>query len=101
MTVVFITLAVELDHLDDVFFIPKDVVVEEAITIVGGLFCNLRGSDRAVPHKWGNIVKRLGGSGELLEGSAEASYQVNFLFVLQPIKHVVVLDINRDDLTIF
>lgn len=41
--------AVQGDHLLDVFLVPEDVVVEEAVAVERGLFGDFRGADRAVP----------------------------------------------------
>src|SRR6185436_10409330 len=50
--------AIEGDHPADVVRRPEDVVVEEAVTVVGGLLGDLRRSDGTVPHERRDPVER-------------------------------------------
>src|SRR5690606_32180754 len=57
VTVVGVSLAVELDQSLVVLFGPEDVVREKAVTVIRGLFCDLRRSDRPVPDEGSDAVQ--------------------------------------------
>ena len=58
VAVVLEALAVERDHALDVLLRPEDVVVEEAVAVVGGLLGDLRAADGAVPDERRHAVER-------------------------------------------
>ena len=49
--------AESLDHLLNVVHRLEDVVTEEPVAVVDGLLQELRGADRAMPHKWRDVVE--------------------------------------------
>src|SRR5690606_4352274 len=75
------TLAVVLDHPLRVTRRPEDVVVEEAVAVVGRLLGDLRATDGSVPDEWGDAVQRTGGGGEALQRGAELPLPVHDVFL--------------------
>src|SRR5699024_12251032 len=64
--VVLVALTVQLYHLDYVLFVPKNIVVEETIPIVGSLFCNFWRTNGRMPNKRWNVVQWTRRRGKLL-----------------------------------
>lgn len=78
VAVVLVPLAVELDHARGVRGRPEDVVVEEAVTVIGGLLRDLRAADRPMPHERRDVVERPRGDREAVERGAELASQSRF-----------------------
>ncbi|SII46663.1 Uncharacterised protein [Mycobacteroides abscessus subsp. abscessus] len=96
VAVVLVALAVELDHARGVRGGPEDVVVEEAVTVVGGLLGDLGAADRPVPDERRDVVERPRGDREAVERRAELALPVEVLLPPQTVEEVVVLDRERD-----
>lgn len=94
----FIAVAVEVHHLSGVFLVPEDVVVEEAIAIIGSLFGNLRGADGAVPDKGRDTVERRRCGGEALERGTELSLPGDDGLTPEAAQQVIVLHREWDAL---
>ena len=77
---------------------PEDVVVEEAVAVVGGLLGDLGGADRTVPHERGHVVERARGRREALQRGAEIAVVVDDVLAPQAVQQVVVLDGEPDAL---
>jgi len=92
----FETLAVQPDHLPDVLAGPEDVVVEEAVAVVGGLFRDLRAANGAVPDEGRDAVQRSRCRGEAGEGSAKATLPVDDILAPEAAQERVVLDREGD-----
>src|SRR5690625_3038951 len=73
VAVVLVALAVEVHHARGVAGGPEDVVVEEAVAVVGGLLRDLRAADRAVAHEGRQLVQRPRGDGEGGERRADVA----------------------------
>src|SRR5690625_4260733 len=97
--VVLVALAVVGDHPLGVLHGPEDVVVQEAVTVVGGLLSNLRGADRPVPHEGRHAVQRSRGGGEALQRRAELALPVHHLLLPETAQQRVVLDRQVHNLT--
>ena len=98
VAVVLVAAAVQLHHLLGVADGPEDVVVEEAVTVVGGLLGDLRRADRAVPHERCHTVERTRGRGELLQRGAELAFPVHDIVMPQLVQQIVVFDRQRQAL---
>lgn len=64
MAIAFKATAVEVHQLGSVLLIPEDIVVEEAIAVVRGLFGNLWRANGTVPDKGRNSIQRCRSSGK-------------------------------------
>ena len=87
---------VQLDHALGVVHGPEDVVVEEAVAVVGGLFGDLGRPDRAVPDEGGHVVERTRGRGEAVQGGAELALPVDHVLTPQAVQQGVVLEREPD-----
>ncbi len=98
VTVLLEPLPIEGDHLLDVFLVPEDVVVEEAVAVEGGLLGDLGRTDGAVPDEGRGVVERPRGGGVAVQRCAELALPVDDAFAPEPSQQVVVLDGERDAL---
>ncbi len=98
VAVVRVPLAVEADQPLEVLLGPEDVVREEAVAVVGGLFGDLGAADGTVPDERRNAVQRARRGGEALERGAEAALPVHDVLTPQLVQQGVVLDGQRDAL---
>ena len=96
VTVVFPALAVELDHALGVVARPEDVVVEEAVAVVGGLFRDFGAADRTVPNERGNPIERAWRRRELMQRGAVLALEVDALLPPECVQERVVLDGEGD-----
>ena len=96
VAVVLIALAVELNHAGGVRGRPEDVVVEEAVTVVSGLFGDLGAADGAMPDERRHFVQWGRGDGEAAQRSAELALPIEVLLTPQTVEEVVVLHCQRD-----
>jgi hypothetical protein len=87
---------VEADHLLDVLPRPEDVVVEEAVAVVGGLLGDLRAADGAVPDEGRDAVERPGGRGEAGQRRPEPALPVDDVLAPEPVEEAVVLHRQED-----
>src|SRR6185312_5421904 len=81
---------VEGDHPAHVLGRPEDVVVEEAVAVVGGLLGDLRRADRGVPDERRHPVQRPRRGGEALQRRAEPALPVHVLLAPEPAQQRVV-----------
>jgi hypothetical protein len=91
--------AVEVDHLRGVLEVPEDVVVEEAVAVVGGLFGDLRRADGAMPDERRSIVHRPRREGESAQRRPEFALPIDDVLAPQLPQKVIVLNRERDALT--
>ena len=96
VAVVLEPVAVERDHPGGVRRRPEDVVVEEAVAVVGRLLGDLGGADRAVPDERGYAVERPRRGGVALQRGAELALPVDDVLAPEPVQQRVVLDRQRD-----
>ena len=87
---------VELHHRLGVLLVPEDVVVEEAVAVVGGLLGDLGAADRAVPDEGRRAVERGGRGGVALQGRTELALPVDDRLAPELAQQVVVLDGELD-----
>lgn len=74
VTVVFKVLVVQGDH---VFWRPENTVVEETVTVIGDLYSNFGGANRAVPYKWSNSVQWAWSGSETVQRRTYGIYRAN------------------------
>jgi hypothetical protein len=87
---------VELDHPLGVGGGPEDVVVEEAVAVVGRLLGDFGRADRAVPHERRDAVQGARRRGEALQGRAVPAFPADDVLAPEPVQQRVVLDRQRD-----
>ena len=76
---------IQLDHAPHVLRRPEDVVVEEAVAVVGGLLRDLGAADRAVPHERRDAVERTGRGREARERRAEPALPIDDVLAPQAV----------------
>src|SRR5699024_1085345 len=94
--IVLIALAVELDHPRGVRGRPEDVVVEEAVTVVGGLLGDLGAAELLEPPERGLLVERGRGYGDPVQGLAERTLPPQVALPPQAVELILVLHGQTD-----
>jgi hypothetical protein len=94
--VVLVATSVEIHHAPDVLGGPEDVVVEEAIAVVGRLLGDLRAPDGAVPHERRDAIERARRGREAGQRGAEPALPVDHVLSPQPMQEGIVLDRQLD-----
>ncbi len=87
---------IQVHHPLDVLLRPEDVVVEEAVAVVGGLLGDLRTADRAVPDERRHAVERPRRRGEAGQRGPELALPVDDVLSPQSVEQGVVLVRQRD-----